>query len=460
MRRLLCVLGVAAVVSGCAYPADVTIPAPPVLLPPMGWNSWNSGMEIDDQSIRDTIDAMVSSGMRDAGYTYVNLDAGWAAPERNSSGELVPDPQRFPFGLAPLVDYAHERGLRFGLYSSPFNETCGQGVGTASLGHETVDAATFAAWGIDFLKYDWCSAAADHDEQVQVFGAMGSALRDSGRRIVYSINPNSSGDPAAGTRFDWTGIADVVRTSGDLVPLWRNVLPMPGDADPFPSGMFAGVPDQFAAAVAADDRPAYRIDPDMLVVGVTWSDFFLRHRELLRHNLKSQPLTADQRALIEPMLAMPARTAQWIADTQPSLTEDEQRSHFSLWAMLGAPLLAGNDLRAMSPTTLSILTNREVIAVDQDPLLAKARRIGDDGRIWAKRLADSSVAVALFNPSSVPGDIATTAAAVGLPPASCYSVRDLWTGDSAEVTGDLSARSVAPHAVHLVRVRTADTCSH
>lgn len=180
MRRLLCVLGVAAVVSGCAYPADVTIPpAPPVLLPPpMGWNSWNSGMEIDDQSIRDTIDAMVSSGMRDAGYTYVNLDAGWAAPERNSSGELVPpDPQRFPFGLAPLVDYAHERGgLRFGLYSSPFNETCGQGVGTASLGHETVDAATFAAWGgIDFLKYDWCSAAADHDEQVQVFGAMGSA---------------------------------------------------------------------------------------------------------------------------------------------------------------------------------------------------------------------------------------------------------------------------------------------
>lgn len=145
--------------------------------------------------------------------------------------------------------------------------------------------------------------------------------------------------------------------------------------------MFAGVPpDQFAAAVAADDRPAYRIDPDMLVVGgVTWSDFFLRHRELLRHNLKSQPLTADQRALIEPMLAMPARTAQWIADTQPSLTEDEQRSHFSLWAMLGAPLLAGNDLRAMSPTTLSILTNREVIAVDQDPLLAKP----PDRRRWA-----------------------------------------------------------------------------
>jgi alpha-galactosidase len=118
LRRPLWVLVVAAAVSGCSHPTDVMIPAPVELPPPMGWNSWNSGIEINDQSIRETIDAMVSSGMRAAGYNYVNLDAGWAAPERNSAGELVPDPQRFPLGLKPLVDYAHQRGLRFGLYSS------------------------------------------------------------------------------------------------------------------------------------------------------------------------------------------------------------------------------------------------------------------------------------------------------------------------------------------------------
>ncbi|WP_234834994.1 glycoside hydrolase family 27 protein [Mycolicibacterium stellerae] len=425
----------------------------------MGWNSWNSGIEIDEQSIRETIDAMVSSGMRDAGYAYVNLDAGWAAPERDSSGKLVADPQLFPHGLQPVVEYAHEKGLRFGLYSSPFNQTCGQGVSTASLGHETEDAVTFAAWGIDFLKYDWCSREASHDEQLKVFHTMGSALRTSGRRILYSINPNSSDDPSAGTRYDWSDIADMVRTSGDLVPLWRSVLPPSGGMDPFAAGMFNGVPDQFADAVAGVTRPAYHSDPDMLVVGVTWKDFFLNHRELLRRSVQTQPLSAEQRAMLQPMLAMPARTVRWMATAQPSLTEDEQRSHFSLWAMLGAPLLAGNDLRTMSPTTVSILTNREVISVDQDPLMAEAHQLGSDGRIWVKPLADSAVAVALFNSSTVPADISTTAAAAGLPAAHCYTLRDLWTGRSVTTTGDISAKSVAPHAVRLFRVTTADTCS-
>jgi alpha-galactosidase len=426
----------------------------------MGWNSWNSGIEINDQSIGETIDTMVSSGMRDAGYSYVNLDAGWAAPERTSAGELVADPERFPHGLKPLIDYAHKQGLRFGLYSSPFNQTCGQGAGTASLGHENQDAATFAAWGIDFLKYDWCSDEANHDEQVVVFRTMGSALRESGRRIVYSINPNSSDDPTAGTRFDWSGVADVVRTSGDLVPVWRNVLPPTGNTDPFAAGMFNGVPDQFADAATGIAGPAYRSDPDMLVVGLTWSEFFLNHRERLRHSAQTRLLTAEQRAMLEPILAMPTQTVQWIATAQPSLTEDEQRSHFSLWAMLGAPLLAGNDLRSMSPTTVSILTNREVIAVDQDPLMAKPHQVSGDGQIWAKPLANSTVAVALFNSAGAPADIATTATAVGLPAAVCYDMRDLWAGHNATTTGDIIVKSLAPHAIHLLRVTTADTCSH
>ncbi len=462
MRRLLCALGVVAAVSGCTYhPIDVIIAAPPQLSPPMGWNSWNSGIEINDQSVRQTIDTMVSSGMRDAGYSYVNLDAGWAAPERNSSGELMADPRRFPLGLKPLVDYAHERGLRFGLYSSPFNQTCGQGVGTASLGHETQDAATFAAWGIDFLKYDWCSDDANHDEQVAVFRAMGSALRKTDRHIVYSINPNSSDDTTAGNRFDWSGIADVVRTSGDLVPLWRYVFSPPGATDPLPAGMFNGVPDQFTQAADGITRPGYLSDADMLVVGVTWRDFFLNHRDLLVDSAQTQSMSARQRAMLAPMLAMPAQTVQWMATTPPSLTEDEQRSHFSLWAMLGAPLLAGNDLRSMSPTTLSILTNREVIAIDQDPLMAKPHRISGDGRIWARPLADSSVAVALFNTSGTAADIATTATAVGLPAVPCYQQRELWEGrTTTSSTGDIIAESLAPHAVRLLRVKAAESCSH
>ncbi len=182
-------------------------------------------------------------------------------------------------------------------------------------------------------------------------------------------------------------------------------------------------------------------------------------RRLLCRRVQTQSLTADQRAPIEPMLAMPAQAVRWLATAQPSLTEDEQRSHFSLWAMLGAPLLAGNDLRSMSPTNLSILTNREVIAVDQDPLMAKVRQVSGDGRVWAKPLVDSSVAVALFNSSSAPADVATTAAAVGLPPGSCYTLRDLWAGHNANTTGDIIAKSVAPQSVELLRVREADTCS-
>ncbi|GAB7067248.1 glycoside hydrolase family 27 protein [Mycobacterium hodleri] len=452
LRRVLCTVGVAAVVCGCSDPTGVTIAAPAELPPPMGWNSWNSGIEVDDKSIRETADAMVSSGMKGVGYEYVNVDAGWSAHERNSDGELVPDPLRFPFGLKPLVDYVHARGLRFGLYSSPFNQTCGQGVGTASLGHEAQDAATFAAWGVDFLKYDWCGTDASHDQQVEVFGTMGSALRHSGRRIVYSINPNSSRDPTAGVRFDWSGIADMVRTSGDLVPLWHLSFPVPDGVDPLALAVFNGVPEQFATAAAATAKGDYRSDPDMLVVGVTWSQFFLHFRELLRHSERTQTLTAAQRAMVEPMLAMPEQTVKQIADAGPSLTDDEQRSHFSLWAMLGAPLLAGNDLRTMSPVTREILTNREVIAVDQDPMMAKARQVGRDGRVWAKRLADSTVAVALFNPSSAPADVTTTAAAAGLPSAPCYALRDLWSGGSTTTVGAIVAKSLPSHAVRLVRV--------
>ncbi|TGD84583.1 glycoside hydrolase family 27 protein [Mycolicibacterium sp. CH28] len=457
MRILLSATGAAVItlLAGCsALLPNVAVPAPlsaALISPPMGWNSWNSGMELTERSVLETIDAMVSTGMRDAGYRYVNLDAGWAAPERDSAGVLVSDPVRFPRGLAPLARYAHAKGLLFGIYSSPFNQTCGQALPTASLGHEALDAATFATWSVDYLKYDWCRDDAEHTEQVRVFTAMGAALQATGRRIVYAINPNSSSDPVAGSRFDWSGVADVVRTSGDLTPLWRNVLPPIGPADPFAVGMFAGVPDQFARAAAHPGRTSYVRDPDMLVVGVTWTEFFINHREQLKQTAQTTPLSPAQRAMVEPMLSMPAATVHWMSTAQPSLTEDEQRTHFTLWAMLSAPLLAGNDVRSMSATTRSILTNRDVIAIDQDPLSAPPETVGDP-RVWAKALADGSVAVAFFNPSETAAEISTSALGVGLSPSACYTSRDPWTHETHSTSGPLSSKTLGPHGVRLLRV--------
>ncbi|MGX9791771.1 glycoside hydrolase family 27 protein [Mycobacterium sp. MMS18-G62] len=449
VRMMLCISVITAAPACVARPEQTA--AQPLVLP-MGWNSWNSGMALNERSVKETIDAMARSGLRDAGYRYVNLDAGWAASTRGTGGELRADPDRFPHGMAELARYAHERGLSFGLYASPYNQTCGQDPRTASLGHEAVDAATFAAWGVDFLKYDWCRPDASHAEQVRVFTAMRDALRASGRPILYSINPNSSNELTAGSVHDWSGIADLVRTGADLVPLWRNVLPPLGVNDPLATGMFSGVPDQFVAATARPAGEGYVADPDMLVVGVTWDEFFTKHMATLRDSLANRDLSPALGADTGPLLSLPVDAMRWIATAQPGLTEMEQRSHFSLWAMLAAPLIAGNDLRSMSPITREILTNRDVIAVDQDPLLARATASRRDGRVWVKPLADGAAAVALFNPAGVPARIRTSAREAGLPPASCYRVRDLWTKTSATTKDEINASDVAPHEVIMLRI--------
>ena len=234
----------------------------------MGWNSWDSGLPLTEQSVKAVIDAMVNSGMRDAGYRYVNLDAGWAARTRGPDAQLRADPARFPDGMSALVRYAHDRGKLFGLYSSPYNQTCGQGPDIASApGHELSDARTFAAWGVDYLKYDWCRSDANHDEQVRVFTAMRDALRDSGHRILYSIDPNSSDDHTAGVDYDRSNIADMTRNTTDLVPVWQPTLPPLGPTESFLRRTHLGVPDEFAAAAPTvkRSRPGYCNDPDMLV---------------------------------------------------------------------------------------------------------------------------------------------------------------------------------------------------
>ncbi|AQT83151.1 alpha-galactosidase [Mycolicibacterium litorale] len=404
--------------AACAgHPATPTPPA--ARTPPMGWNSWNSGIPLSEATVEQTIDAMVSSGMRDAGYRYVDLDAGWAATDRDADGNLRADPARFPDGIAAVARYAHDRGMRLGLYASPSYELCGIGEDNASAGHESADADTFARWGVDYLKYDWCSTDTDRAEQIRRFTAMRDALHATGRPIFYSINPNTSGDPGAGAAYDWSQIADMARNTVDLVPLWRGEF---GTSSPV-----FGVREQLDAAVplAARSRPGYFNDPDMLVAGISWPAFVASH---------------------------PGMAQTLAAEHGPSMTDDEQRTHVSLWAMLAAPMLAGNDIRSMTAQTRDILTNADIIAVDQDPLVRSARPLAQDPRIMVKPLDGGAVAVAMVNPQSQPATIATTAAAVGLPAAACYTARDLWAHTDRTTAGDLPAGQVAPHATVLLRV--------
>ncbi|WP_319429202.1 glycoside hydrolase family 27 protein [Mycobacterium sp. RTGN5] len=419
MRRLPSILGCLVLVAACGSP-----PAPEVgsfRTPPMGWNSWNSGIPLSEKTVEQTIDALVSSGMRDAGYRYVNLDNGWSAPRRDADGNLQADPARFPGGIAAVAKYAHDRGMLLGLYASPSYQLCGLGPGDTSEGHESADAATFARWGVDYLKYDWCSADTDHSHQVSAFTAMRDALRATGRPIFYSINANVSGGPDARSDYDWSGIADMARTTIDLVPLWRSTF---GNAGPV-----FGIKEQVDAAtpLAPRERPGYFNDPDMLVAGISWPDFVTSH---------------------------PGMSETLAGQVGPSMTVDEQRTHVSLWAMMAAPLLAGNDIRSMSQETRDILTNRDIIAVDQDGLAVAGHPLPQDGRVMVKPLAGGAVAVALVNPDSQPASITTTAIAVGLPQAACYRVRDLWTHIDSTTTGDLRTGPVAPHAAVVVRVES------
>jgi alpha-galactosidase len=428
------------VAAGCAASQAPTVP--PQLTPPMGWNSWNSGMPLTEANVKATIDAMVSSGMRDAGYRYVNLDAGWAAPTRDVDGNLRADPGRFPDGIAGIARYAHDRGLLLGLYSSPFNEICGQDPRVGSANHESVDAHMFAKWGVDYLKYDWCRDDADHAEQVKYFSAMRDALRANGRHIVYSINPNSSADETAGTRYDWSAISDLARNSTDVVPEW-------GDDALWQQGL-AGVSLGFVAGIpmAARSRPGHWNDPDMMVVGIPWRTFVVGHPSMLY----SMALPGTVAISELDTTSVPQRIVDRVAGQRPDLTDVEQRAHFSLWAMLAAPLLAGNDLRTMSEQARTILTNRDVIAVDQDPLVQQGLPLDADPRVIVKHLADGSVAVALYNSTGPPATIMTTAQAVGLPPAPCYTVRDLWAHTETTTSGSFGQDDVPIHGVAMRRV--------
>ncbi|WP_123747142.1 glycoside hydrolase family 27 protein [Saccharothrix texasensis] len=390
------------VIAGPTAPAAQAAPGSPALTPPMGWNSWNSfGCGITEAQVRQAADAMVSSGMRDAGYQYVVVDDCWFDPQRDSSGNLRAHPTKFPSGMKALGDYIHGKGLKFGIYQAPNEKTCAQGVGThpgstGSKGHEVQDARSFASWGVDYLKYDWCSGSGTRDEQIARFTIMRDALRATGRPIVYSINSNSFHAPT-GDKYDWGEVADLWRTTEDLLDIWQN-----GNTNSYPMGV--GNVLDVTAPLAAQTGPGNWNDPDMLVVG------------------------------------------------RPGLSLTESRAHFALWALMASPLMAGNDIRTMSGDVSAVLRNPRLIAVNQDRLGAGGRRVRDDGNteVFAKTLSDGSVAVGLFNRGGVTATVSTTAAQAGLS-GSSFTLTDLWTGGTSTTSGTISA-SVPAHGVAAFRV--------
>jgi len=397
-------LAAAALVSTAPPTASVAAPGSPSLTPPLGWNSWNTFYcEIDEAKIRGAADAMVSSGMKDAGYEYVVVDDCWQSPNRAADGSLQADPVRFPSGMKALGDYIHSKGLKFGIYQAPREKTCAQlfgatGGATGARGHEVQDANTFASWGVDFLKYDWCSQEGTLQEQIDAFTLMRDALRGTGRPIVYSINPNSA-RPNLGAEYYWGDIADMWRTTEDITASWSSGC----TAD-----CFMGVTEilDVQAGLTAWNGPGHWNDPDMLEVG--------------KNNI---------------------------------LSPTENRAHFGMWALMASPLIAGNDIRSMTADTRSILTNERVIAVNQDPNGKQASRVRDDGdvEVWAKPMSDGSVAVGLLNRGEPSRTITATAAEIGLPAGSAFAVEDLFTGGASNSTGSISA-SVPRHGLALLRV--------
>ncbi|MFF5246116.1 glycoside hydrolase family 27 protein [Streptosporangium sp. NPDC000095] len=370
--------------------------------PPMGWNTWNTfGCNINETLIKQTADALVNNGMRDLGYQYVVVDDCWFDPNRDSAGNLQANLSRFPSGMKALGDYLHARGLKFGLYQAPLDKTCAQYFNsypgaTGSLNHEVQDARQFAAWGVDYLKYDWCSPTGSIDDQVRTFAKMRDALAATGRPILYSINPNSI-HSKTGPQRNWGDVANIWRTTEDITNAWNT-----NQTNGYPMGIQNIV--NVNAPLSGYAAPGQFNDPDMMVVG------------------------------------------------RGGMNDTEMRSHFALWAIMAAPLIAGNDVRNMDNATSTIMKNQNLIAINQDTLGLQAAQISNDGtrRILAKRLSNGDVAVALFNQGGSTTTISTTTSAIGLS-GNSFNLRDAWTNAVTSTTGAISA-SVPAHGTVVYRV--------
>jgi alpha-galactosidase len=359
--------------------------------PPMGWNSWNHfGHRVDDATVRAQAEAMVSSGMRDAGYNYINIDDTWEG-DRDAKGYIHTN-NKFP-DMKALADFVHSKGLKLGIYSSPGPKTCAGFEG--SYGHEQQDAETYAAWGIDYLKYDLCSfndfmkkapnEAAANQMMRDAYVKMGKALRSTGRPIVYSFCQYGRDDV-----WKWGAQAggNLWRTTGDINDTYTRMTTI--GFEQLGIGRYAG--------------PGHWNDPDMLEVG------------------------------------------------NGGMTFDEYKTHMSLWAILAAPLLAGNDLTNMSAETRELLLNKEVLDVDQDALGKQGDRVSADGmtEIWARPLAGSAQGVGLFNRDDQPRRVTLKFDSIGF--TGNVKLRDLWQHkDLGSMKNEYTA-DVPPHGVIFLKV--------
>ena len=372
------------------------------LTPPMGWNSWNTyGENINDQLIRETADAMAAEGLLAKGYEYLVIDDCWSLRERDAQGRLAADPEKFPYGMKDLADYVHSKGLKFGMYSCGGSLTCAGYPG--SFEHEFVDAETFAEWGVDFLKYDYCY----HTPMIAapyLYRRMGLALENCGRDILFSAC--SWGEDQT---HEWvkTSSASMWRSTGDIHDAWesvRNLVNQQEVLHPYNGvGCFN--------------------DMDMLVVGIYG-----------KGNVGLQGCN----------------------DTQ-------YKTHFSIWALLGSPLMIGCDVRNMSPAAKAILTNEELIRINQDPACRQPVRLhspwtGLDVVVYFRQLATGELAIGLFNMGSSAANACVNLEELGLPfsTGKTLKLRELWTGEESRAKNSMIMTELAPYDCAVYRAQVVD----
>ncbi|EFA81506.1 putative alpha-galactosidase [Heterostelium album PN500] len=367
------------------------------LTPQMGWNSnwinsyylitysWNYfACNINETVIMETAKAMATNGMKDAGYVYVNIDDCWAE-SRDKNGVIQPDSNTFPNGIAYIADYVHGLGLKLGIYTDAGTETCAGRPG--SFGYEQIDAQTYASWGIDYLKEDWCNTGSN--QPLSRYSIMSQALNATGRPIFFSLCDWGTDNP-----WEWgPTVGNSFRTTGDIKDNWAS----------FMNNLNLQIPITSYSQVGGWN------DPDMLEVG------------------------------------------------NGGMTTTEYISHFSLWSILNAPLIAGNDLRNIDQTTLSILTAPEVIAVNQDPLGKQGALVrsynGGLQQVWAKPMADGSRVVVLFNTDSISADIQLEWVDIYVQNTATMTVRDLWArSDVGQYTGSYVSLNVPSHGCAMLKI--------
>lgn len=371
------------------------------MTPPMGWNSWNTfTWNINEDLIKESADAMVSSGLKDAGYEYIVIDDCWSLKQRDENGYLVPDPEKFPHGMKAVADYVHSKGLKFGMYSCDGTHTCAGYPG--SFEHEFQDAATFASWGVDYLKYDNCYKPKRIDGEL-LYKRMSLALRNCGRDIMFSACNWGSEDVHKWIQA--TG-AHLFRTTGDIQDSWESIKELAqSQLDKMP---FSG--------------PFCHNDIDMLVVGMHGSS-----------------------------------NSEWIGNLG-SCTDEEYRTHFSLWVMMNSPLMIGCDIRNMSDATKEILTNRDILAINQDiecrgPSVIS--RYGNEVFTLVKPLSNGDLAIGFFNLCDTGSELPLEFWDLGLPTASGmgFEMVNCWTGENEGVFTERYISYLDSHGCKVLRAK-------